>query len=258
MKNCISLATVCFLMLFASATSLAQEASASPTPQDVIWDPPCPTISVSCPSDIEAGKPLEFKATIGNLDPKLAPTYTWEVVGGAITEGQGTTAIKVKLAGNPGQAVTATLSVGGLDLACSKTASCTNSNCQMPPVSKRFDLLRLVPIDELKSRLYLFAAALKQDPGAQGFIVGYDGRKSRAGKAQKAVDLAKEYLVNKLGLHESRIVSMDGGFKEESSVDLWLVQMGALPPVVAPTVDPTEVKSMKAAANKSAKRPIEH
>jgi hypothetical protein len=259
MKNCISLATVCFLMLFASATSLAQKASASPTPQDVIWDPPCPTISVSCPSDREPGKPVEFKATIGNLDPKLAPTYTWEVVGGVIAEGQGTTTITVKL-GPKSQSVTATLQVGGLDGACSRTASCTMPIHHLRPLTTKFDSIANYDSPEFnreKERLDLFGAALRQHPGACAYILGYGGRRSRSDAALKAVSRARRYLVYDLGI-DQRIVTADGGFKEQLTVDLWLTPLGAVPPVAEPTVDPAEIKSIKTTATMRSKRQLRH
>lgn len=162
MKNWLRVASVCLLMLFASEISFAQKPTASATPQIerlIGWEPPCPTISVSCPSNIEVGKPVEFIATIGNLDPKLTPTYTWEVVGGVIENGQGTTAIKVNIAENKGQTITATLTVGGLDLACSRTASCSNSNCRMSQTPKDLNSSAAGSISQNEARLNRVAAA---------------------------------------------------------------------------------------------------
>jgi hypothetical protein len=242
------------LILVASASSLAQKASASPTPQDAeVVCKLCPTVSVSCPSDVEVGKPIEFKVSVGNFDPNTVPTYTWEVVGGEIAEGQGTPAIKV----NTGSArpVTATVTVSGLDPSCSKTASCSTAiaNRSFLAPAKKFDSYSVIPINKERAILDLFAAALKQAPGARGHILGYRGRLSRVGAAQKSVDRAKEYLVNKLGIDERRIVTLDGGIKEERTVDLWLVPTGSIPPAAEPTIDPAEVKVIKTMVQNRAK-----
>lgn len=201
----------------------------------------CPTISVSCPSHVDVGEPLWFTASIGGGNPSATPTYKWEVVGGVITEGQGTPAIIVTKVGPAGQGVTATLYVGGLDTACGKTASCSTPGAHLLPTPTKFDSYGVLPLKKEKAILDRFGAALQQQPGAQGYIFGYGARRSRAGEAQRAADRAKEYLVNKLGIDEGRITTLDGGIKEQPTVDLWLVPMGATPPPAEPTVDPTEV-----------------
>lgn len=131
MKNCICLASVCLLLLFASGASLGQAPSASPPSRITIGPGPfCPLIVVSSPSVIEVGKPLQFNVGMSGPTP-AEPTYTWEVVGGVIAEGQGTAEIKVNVPRTPGPTVTAKVSIGGLDLACSRTASASLSNCGM-------------------------------------------------------------------------------------------------------------------------------
>jgi hypothetical protein len=160
--------------------------------------------------------------------------------------------------GLTGQAVTATINVGGLDAACSKTASCTLPIHHLHPLTTKFDSIDSYDFPEInkeKTRLDLFAAALKQHPGAQAHILGYGGRRSRSNAAQKAIGRARGYLVNVLGIDQRRIVTVDGGFKEQLTVELWLVPLGALPPVAEPKVDPAEVKSNKTTANKGSKRP---
>lgn len=262
MKNCIFLLSVCLLILFAGATSLAQTVFAPPAPQAETERPrnsqqTCPTISVSCLIPTNVGEPLVFKASIGGGDTNVTATYNWEVFGGVVTEGQWTSAIRVKV-GPAGQAVTATLHVGGLDTNCAKTASCTMPVHQLRPLTKKFDSYGGFPIKKEKARLDVFAAALKQHPGAQGYILSYSGRRSRAGEVQKALDRAKKYLVNKCGIDEGRIVTVNGGFKEQLTIDLWLVPAGGIPPTAEPTVDPTEAKLIKTTENKTAQRPIKH
>jgi len=109
------------------------------------------------------------------------------------------------------------------------------------PTPTKFDSYGVLPPKKEKAILDLFAAALQQRPGAQGYILSYRARRSRTGEAQRAADRAKEYLVNKLGIDEGRITPVDGGSKEQPTVDLWLVPVGATPPPAEPTVDPTEV-----------------
>ena len=54
--------------------------------------PPCPTISVSCPADVDLGAPITFTAS-GAGDMNV--TYNWSVSAGTISSGQGTSSITV-------------------------------------------------------------------------------------------------------------------------------------------------------------------
>ena len=65
--------------------------------------PPCPAVSVSCPSDVEV-RTITFTASVG----AGGVTYNWSVSAGTITSGQGTSTITVDTAGLGGQTVTAT------------------------------------------------------------------------------------------------------------------------------------------------------
>ena len=79
--------------------------------------PPCPTVSVSCPSDVDLASPITFTAAV-NGDANV--TYNWSVSAGTITGGQGTSSITVSSDGLGGQTVTATVELGGLDPSCSE------------------------------------------------------------------------------------------------------------------------------------------
>src|SRR6185369_9308997 len=80
--------------------------------------PPCPQVSVSCPSDIDAGQPITFTASVPGGDTAATYTYNWSESAGTITSGQGTSSITVDTTGIGGQSVTATVSIGGADPSC--------------------------------------------------------------------------------------------------------------------------------------------
>jgi len=71
--------------------------------------PPCPTVSVSCPADVDLGAPITFTASV-NGDANV--TYNWSVSAGTISGGQGTSSITVNTDGLGGQTVTATVEAG--------------------------------------------------------------------------------------------------------------------------------------------------
>jgi hypothetical protein len=254
MKRCTFLLSVSFLMLAASA-SLAQSIDPSPTPPTQISDPEkvCPRVSVSCPSAPDIWELVEFSASISGGDPNAKPTYTWEVSNGVITEGQGTSTIKVSRVER--QTVTATLRVGGLDAICATTASCSTAIHLPVPPAEKFDSYGSVAIDDERARLSLFAAQLLQQPGAQGYVLFYGGRRGSPGASRAAGKRAKAHLVKERGIAADRIVIVEGGLREKLTVELWIVPMGSIPPKPEPTIDSGTVKPIKSPVQKTAKDP---
>jgi hypothetical protein len=189
--------------------------------------PPCPTVSVSCPSDVDQGTPITFSASV-NGDANV--TYNWSVSAGTISSGQGTSSITVSTDGLGGQTVTATVELGGLDPSCSKTASCTTGIKPAPKEPVKFDEYGNIKFNDEKARLDNYAIQLQNDPGAQGYIIAYG---SCEGEAQARADRAKDYLVNTRGIDAGRLVTVDGGCRSELTVQLWIVPTGATAPAAS-------------------------
>ena len=188
---------------------------------------PCPTVSVSCPSSVDPGSAITFSSS---LSSSANVTYNWSVSAGTISSGQGTSSITVDSTGLGGQTVTATVEVGGLDPACSRTASCSTSITTPAPIPTKFDEYGNIKFNDEKARLDNYAIQLQNQPGAQGYIIAYG---SCAGEAQARADRAKDYLVNTRGIDAGRIVTMDGGCRSDLSVELWIVPSGATPPAAS-------------------------
>ena len=189
--------------------------------------PPCPTVSVSCPSDVDQGSAITFSASAGDANV----TYNWSVSAGSISNGQGTSSITVDTAGLGGQTVTATVEVGGLDPSCSRTASCS-TNVRTPPVNNptKFDEYGNIRFNDEKARLDNYAIQLQNQPGSQGYIIAYG---SCEGEAQARADRAKDYLVNTRGIDAGRLVTIDGGCRSDLLVQLWIVPTGADAPAAS-------------------------
>jgi hypothetical protein len=185
----------------------------------------CPTVSVSCPSSVELGSPITFSSsTAANV------TYNWSVSAGTISSGQGTSSITVDTAGLGGQTVTATVELGGLDPACSRTASCSTSVTAPNAPATKFDEYGNIRFNDEKARLDNYAIQLQNQPGSQGYIVVYG---ACAGEAQARADRAKDYLVNTRGIDAGRLVTIDGGCRSDLAVELWVVPTGANPPAAS-------------------------
>jgi len=193
---------------------------------------------VSCPSDIDAGQPITFTASVTGGAEGATFTYNWSVSAGTISSGQGTSTISVDTTGVAGgQSVTATVSIGGADPSCTgTTASCTTS--LKPPIrpAVKFDEYGNIRFNDEKARLDNYAIQLQNDPGSTGTIIVYG---SCAGEAQQRGDRAKDYLVNTRGIEAGRITVVDGGCRSDLTVQLWVVPQGS----TAPTPDTTNAIS---------------
>lgn len=139
----------------------------------------CPTsLNVSCPSDlVQAGTPVTFTANVrGGPGTQV---YNWSVTSGTITAGQGTSLITVSTWGLAGQAMTATVELGGLDPSCNRTSSCT-ATIAAPPPSRKFDEYGDINFEDEKARLDNFAVQLQNEPSARGYIIAYSGRRKKS------------------------------------------------------------------------------
>jgi hypothetical protein len=201
--------------------------------------PDCPVTKVTCPDTVYINDKLEMTANVSGGDSNVTPTYNWSVSAGTIESGQGNSTIAISTKElSEDQSVTATVDVGGYSRDCGygqTAASCTTSVMKKAEARKLDEYGKLLPKDE-NERLDKFTMELQMDPTAQAYIIAYGGRVSRAGDAQKLADKAKGYLVTKRGVDRDRIVTMDGGYREQPAIELWLVPSRASLPKPTPTI----------------------
>jgi len=218
--------------------------------------PPCPTISISCPtSEVEAGTPATVSVNLSGGDPNASVTYNWTVSAGTITSGQGTPSITVDTTGQAGQNITATVEIGGLAPECDRSRSCSFSVLSKPtqPICTKFDEYSDLKFNDEKARLDNFAIQLQQQPGTQGYYVIFG---SCDGEADQRSQRAVDYLVNTRGIDRGRITVVNGGCRETLTVELWTCPTGANPPTPnnSATVNPCPECKAKPKARRGARR----
>jgi hypothetical protein len=217
--------------------------------------PLCPTITVDCPTAlVEQGTPATVTANVSGGPPSMSVTYNWSVSAGTISGGQGTPSITVDTTGQAGQTITATVEVGGLAPECQRTASCSFT-VSAPARPRKFDEYGDIRFNDEKARLDNYAIQLQNEPGSTGYIVVYGARTGPAGQAQARADRAKEYLVNTRGIDAARITTIDGGCREELTVELWIAPQGA-PAVTADSAStvPCEPRATRRTTRRSRRR----
>ncbi|MET0648594.1 MAG: hypothetical protein ABW208_18435 [Pyrinomonadaceae bacterium] len=214
----------------------------------------CPAVVVSCPDTVNGGEPATFAASVNNAPADAKLTFKWEVSAGTISSGQGTTSITVDTTGLSGnQIVTATVEISGLPESCAKSASCT-VGVRHFIFHDKVDEYGNIKFEDEQARLDNLAIELQNDPQFVGYIVGYGGRRARRGEAARRIARAKRYLMMVRGIPASRLVTIDGGHREELTVELKIRHNSLPPPESVPTVDPSEVKFIKPPSKRGARR----
>lgn len=213
-------------------------------PPVVVTKSPCPfPVIVSAPPSVTEGDLITFTSDV-SYSGTTSLNYSWSVTPAEakIISGAGTPTLTVDSTGVAGKRITAVLVVddGSGEPACRQTAQATTMVPPPPPPrespSREFDVCCSCSFDDQKARLDNLGIELQNDPTTTSYIIAYAGRTSRAGQAEKLLARAKDYLVSKRNIDPARLVILNGGYREEDCVELWVVPQGATPPQATPTV----------------------
>ena len=213
---------------------------------------PCPyPLNVSAPQQVTEGEIITYTADVSYSG--TAPLkYTWRVTpySAKVISGLGTATLNVDSTGLGGQRITATLTAddGSADPACVQTVQAVSVIAPIEKkviVAREFDECNSCTFDDQKARLDNLAVELQNDPSTRGYILAYGGRMSPVGQVNKLMSRARDYLVTQRGIDASRLVVVNGGFREQDSVELWIVPSGAATPLPTPTVQAGEVNPGK-------------
>lgn len=218
---------------------------------------PCPfPVNISAPNQVTDGEIITYTADVAYTGT-TALNYTWKVTPSSarIISGMGTPTLNVDSTGLGGQRITATLTAddGSSDPACAQSAQAVSIIAPIEKkviVAQEFDECNSCSLNDQKARLDNLGVELQHDPSARAYIIAYSGRMSPLGQVEKLMSRAREYLVSHRGIDASRLTVVNGGFREEDSVELWLVPSGAAAPQATPTVQMGEVNPGKKPARR--------
>ena len=109
-----------------------------------------------------------------------------------------------------------------------------------------FDTFGAISFRDAEARLDNFVIQVFQlnekDPGWRGYIVVYAGRRSYAGEAQFKANCYKDYLVRVRKIDPGSLFAVDGGFREQFEVALYIGRVDYYPPVLLPSVSPKKAQ----------------
>lgn len=222
---------------------------------------PCPyPVNLSAPVAVNEGEVITYTADV-SYSGTSPLNYIWTVspAGAKILSGAGTPTISVDSTGLGNQPVSATLVVndGSGEATCRQVSyAATNVvRTPLPPREAReYDVCCNCAFNDQKARLDTLAVEMQNDPSASAYIVGYGGRTSRIGEADRLVTRARDYLVNSRGIDGARVVVVNGGYREENCVEMWIVPSGAEVPQPRPTLQPSDVRPAPEALGRGRRR----
>ncbi len=133
---------------------------------------------------------------------------------------------------------------------------------QAPMVSQKVDEFGITNCDDWMARSESLSSKMREDKSSLGYIIYYGGRVNiqpyspytkrlpRRGEAFARAAVIKSRYINTLGIDENRIILLNGGYRENWTVELWLVPKGARPPLPTPSVKESEIRFRKGEVRK--------
>ena len=101
-----------------------------------------------------------------------------------------------------------------------------------------------------KPRLDRFAKEMKENSSADAYIIAYGGLVSYKNEASIRLRCIRKYLTTTHGISRSRLKLIDGGYRGEKAVQLFLVEPGEPVPTAFPLVNREAVRITKAPKKK--------
>ncbi len=123
--------------------------------------------------------------------------------------------------------------------------------------AQKIEQFRIVQCDDYLARMDNFSVQAQNDPSAFFYVFIYEGKESKYNSQKKREEIVaptfgsakakivsmKKYLTVMRGVSKDRIQFIEGGFRETSEAEIWLVPPGATPPKPTPTL--TKMKFRK-------------
>lgn len=96
-----------------------------------------------------------------------------------------------------------------------------------------------------RPRIDRFAKEMKENSSADAYIIAYGGLVSYKNEARIRLNCIQKYLITTHGISRSRLRLIDGGYRVEVSVQLFLVKLGDPKPTPFPIVNREAVRITK-------------
>ena len=100
---------------------------------------------------------------------------------------------------------------------------------------KPYDEFPYDSLEGITSRLGEFTIRLQKQPTYKGYIIVYAGRNKKTDGVANFATRSRDYLINEFQVSAETIVALNGGYRKEPVVELFLIPSAWPPPVPTPT-----------------------
>jgi hypothetical protein len=115
-----------------------------------------------------------------------------------------------------------------------------NRNNSDNTAARRLDGYGDLSFELEKEHLAGLARELRRAPDAQGYIIVYGGRCSAESAALERAERAKDWLIDRHEIDASRIVVIDGGYRETLATEIFIAPVDATLPELKGSVQPLD------------------
>lgn len=197
----------------------------------------CPSIRVSSPDMLKEGEPAVFTVNTSGGDPNISVTYNWSISAGIIESGQGTSSIYVNTTGFGGQTVTATVELGGLAPACSRTSSSSTAVEALPQTELHnkgdYSTVRSFT-DEAIKFAGDFMSAYYAAEQTRAIIYLYPAKTATAAAVIKQMTGIIKKTFAGYGMKPARYIIKTAGKRAKISYEMWIVPKDGKVPKATP------------------------
>lgn len=198
---------------------------------DIVY---CPEIRVTGDGyKFDKNEPLTFSIVLNGTSPDQKPKFEWNVSAGEITEGQGTDRIEVDWSKTSTKRIRGIVTIRNLSPEC-KNSDSASIEVGLSPIL--IDQFEHIAYSWMAARIDAFMIPLMNMPEATGYILIYGSRTKGKREAVATNKRIIEYVTFRR-FDISRIVFVDGGYRDELFVQFYSVPPGVEPPKPNPTVD---------------------
>lgn len=215
-------------------------------PPEVVLDYRCPSYVLSGNTSIIMRADIRGAKQLLNERQRKGIVFKWELSQGKLLDGQGTEKVTVDTSGiakGEISSIDLKLQVEGAPPTMESEKTCTlriDPQCNEPAL---FDEYEGASGIEEQQHLDRFAAYVKAaGPEAIAYVISYEGRSACYYEAQWRADRVRKYLVEKHGLSLLRVIGVDGGVREQWSVDLFVEPQGKCGPLPRPELPRDEAR----------------
>jgi hypothetical protein len=92
------------------------------------------------------------------------------------------------------------------------------------------------------SALDQLSIALQSEPDSIGYVIVYGGRKGSRNDIAKRMSCMKTYLIKQRGTAAARLKVINGGYREDVMIELWVRPDGSPAPAPRPTLKTKDVR----------------